>query len=247
MADRKQMERLLGRESDKRIPTTGVLYIDSYGNKEAILTTPMIYDALFLDMCADGSDSIELANALREAGYALPIIFCSSKTNYRSSAGLPANCFFLDKPINPDKLSSMIDTLLAITKKQIQKIEFRSLTETFYLTEDDIMYASPEGRTTILRLMDGQERLAASELVNLAFSLGFEKNSKILNHPLWGSGTIRINRSGKLILIDSALILRPKEIRSISFSQLTMSDNATLKIPHAAKKTLERLIVEKNS
>ncbi len=29
MADRKQMERLLGRESDRRMNTTGVLYVDS--------------------------------------------------------------------------------------------------------------------------------------------------------------------------------------------------------------------------
>ena len=44
IADRKQMERLLGRESDRRLNTTGILYMDSFGNKEAILTTPMIYD-----------------------------------------------------------------------------------------------------------------------------------------------------------------------------------------------------------
>ena len=46
MADRKQMERLLGRESDRRLNTTGVLYVDSFGSKESILTTPMIYDAI---------------------------------------------------------------------------------------------------------------------------------------------------------------------------------------------------------
>ena len=50
MADRKQMERLLGRESDRRLNTTGVLYVDSFGSKESILTTPMIYDAIFMDI-----------------------------------------------------------------------------------------------------------------------------------------------------------------------------------------------------
>ena len=44
MADRKQMERLLGRESDRRLNTTGVLYVDSFGSKESILVTPMIYE-----------------------------------------------------------------------------------------------------------------------------------------------------------------------------------------------------------
>ena len=65
LVDRKQMERLLGRESDRRIHTTGVLYIDSFGSQESILSTPMIYDAIFMDMTEDGCDAVELANALR--------------------------------------------------------------------------------------------------------------------------------------------------------------------------------------
>ena len=55
MADRKQMERLLGRESDRRMNTTGVLYVDSFGSKESILVTPMIYDAIFMDMTEDAA------------------------------------------------------------------------------------------------------------------------------------------------------------------------------------------------
>ena len=50
IADRKQMERLLGRASDRRLHTTGVLYIDSYGNVEAVMRSPMLYDAFFIDM-----------------------------------------------------------------------------------------------------------------------------------------------------------------------------------------------------
>ena len=56
IADRKQMERLLGRESDRRLNTTGVLYVDSFGNRSAILSTPMIYDGLFMDMVEDGGN-----------------------------------------------------------------------------------------------------------------------------------------------------------------------------------------------
>ena len=58
IADRKQTERLLGRESDRRSNTTGVLYVDSFGNRNAILSTPMIYDGLFMDMVEDGEYSI---------------------------------------------------------------------------------------------------------------------------------------------------------------------------------------------
>ena len=94
IADRKQMERLLGRESDRRIPTTGVLYVDSFGSKESILTAPMIYDALFMDMTEDGCDAVELANMLRADGTFIPIVFCCGRVDYRKSPGLPDQVLF---------------------------------------------------------------------------------------------------------------------------------------------------------
>ena len=97
MADRKQMERLLGRESDRRLNTTGVLYVDSFGSKESILVTPMIYDAIFMDMTEDGCDAIELSHMLRADGTDVPIVFCCDKVDYRKSKNLPDNALFLDK------------------------------------------------------------------------------------------------------------------------------------------------------
>ena len=40
VADRKHLERLLSRESDKRAGTTNILYIDSYGDKDYFLKKP---------------------------------------------------------------------------------------------------------------------------------------------------------------------------------------------------------------
>ena len=109
MADRKQMERLLGRESDRRLNTTGVLYVDSFGSKESILTTPMIYDAIFMDMTEDGCDAVELSHMLRADGTDVPIVFCCDKVDYRKSKNLPDNALFLDKPIVVAELTEMID------------------------------------------------------------------------------------------------------------------------------------------
>ena len=95
MADRKQMERLLGRESDRRLNTTGVLYVDSFGSKESILVTPMIYDAIFMDMTEDGCDAMELSHMLRADGTDVPIVFCCDKVDYRKSKNLPDNALFL--------------------------------------------------------------------------------------------------------------------------------------------------------
>ena len=47
IADRKQTERLLGRESDRRAKLTEGLFVDSYGNEQSLLTKPMQYDVFF--------------------------------------------------------------------------------------------------------------------------------------------------------------------------------------------------------
>ena len=86
MADRKQMERLLGRESDRRLNTTGVLYVDSFGSKESILTTPMIYDAIFMDMTEDGCDAVELSHMLRADGTDVPIEKSSRQCSFSGQA-----------------------------------------------------------------------------------------------------------------------------------------------------------------
>ena len=38
VADRKQLERLLKRESDKRAASTGIIYTDSFGNSTSLLS-----------------------------------------------------------------------------------------------------------------------------------------------------------------------------------------------------------------
>ena len=160
IADRKQMERLLGRESDRRIPTTGVLYVDSFGSKESILTAPMIYVALFMDMTEDGCDAVELANMLRADGTFIPIVFCCGKVDYRKSPGLPDQVLFLDKPVQTAELSAIIDQLLLFTGSLAKKLEFRNRFETFYLQEEDLLYAVPDDRTMRLTLFNGEEHVA---------------------------------------------------------------------------------------
>ena len=51
VADRKQFERLVKRESDRRAADEGILFADSFGNSESLLTNPMQYDGFYIDMC----------------------------------------------------------------------------------------------------------------------------------------------------------------------------------------------------
>ena len=65
IADRKQTERLLGRQSDRFFKETGErLYIDSYGNVPAFMNYPQMYDGLFVDMRNEEPTGFEIAKKL---------------------------------------------------------------------------------------------------------------------------------------------------------------------------------------
>ena len=97
--DRKQMERLLSRESDKRLPVTGGFYTDTFGGVEAILRSPMLYDVYFLDSTDPLCDSYQIAKAIRDKGILSPIVYCISSIDYRQSGPMLPNCVFMNKPI----------------------------------------------------------------------------------------------------------------------------------------------------
>ena len=75
IADRKQTERLLGRQSDRIFKETGErIYIDSYGNVEAFMQRPQMYHGLFIDMISEPINGFEVLKKLLDVGIVRPII-----------------------------------------------------------------------------------------------------------------------------------------------------------------------------
>lgn len=167
VADRKQMERLLQRASDRRIHTTGVFYIDSYGNVEAVMRSPMLYDAFFIDMTTGPVNGFQLARKLIDAGVTAPIILCISTIDYPTiieaaiaevpddgiensnheilRRQLKTQIRFLHKAIKVAELEEMLDYAIDIKSKTIPTIELRGEKDTLYVYEDEILYAVKEG------------------------------------------------------------------------------------------------------
>ncbi len=167
IADRKQTERLLGRESDRRAKITEGLYVDSYGNAAALLNTPMMYDIFYIDMCkTEGITGVDIALKLCTLGVQVPIYMCCSDIDYRQFE-LPENVFFLEKPIRKDDLCASLDHAYEIKKNAIPLIELREEKETFYVTEADILYAVEDGRHMNVTLTDGRCLRIASTANNL--------------------------------------------------------------------------------
>ena len=155
IADRKQTERLLSRESAKRIATTGNLYVDSYGNVDSLLKAPMRYDLFFIDMIQAQPYGMETALLLREAGVTAPIVLLVSSINYRNFVNVPDNVFFLDKPIKTAELSDFLDHVCKKFKEKPPTIELRDETKAFYILPDQFVYAAPDEHIMRVKLSDG--------------------------------------------------------------------------------------------
>lgn len=224
VADRKQMERLLGRESDRRISTSGVLYVDSYGSERSILSTPMIYDAIFMDMTEEGADAVRIANELRKAGTKIPIIFCCGKVDYRQSKQLPENVLFMEKPIQVAALTDMIEQLLDIVNSRIRKLEFRNMTETFYLEEDELLYARPQdNRHMLLHLVNGQQQIAETTFKNLCASL---------------------SACDSYIALANDNVVHMGYIQEVSLFKLKLTDGTTIRLTFGEAGVLKKAVEE---
>ena len=179
IADRKQMERLLGRASDRRLHTTGVLYIDSYGNVEAVMRSPMLYDAFF----------IELARKLIDAGVTAPIVLCISTIDYPSvieaaiakvpedvsetsnhdilRRQLQKQILYLQKPIKVKELDEMLDHAQNLKSQTVPTIELRGEKDTLYVYEDEILYAIKDGNYVHVVLTENRSLDVLSTIHNL--------------------------------------------------------------------------------
>ena len=208
MADRKQLERLLDRESDRRKEEQGLLYIDSYGNPDALLTHPMQYDAFFIDMChTPGVSGLQVAAALTEQGVTVPFIMCSSDTDY-TKQDIPGHVLHLQKPIKVADLQSILDQAQELADHAEKLIELREDWASHYVKEADILYAVGIGNHTTVTLRSGEVYRIFG-----APSLLFDFMEK--EHPTF-------------VMPSAGVILNCRHIREIRFPmRAVMSDGHT--------------------
>lgn len=232
IADRKQLERLLGRESDKRKSTTGVFYVDSFGDSDVLGKNPMPYDLFFIDMVKGETDGLTFARDLRNAGVTAPIILCSSLIDYRAkTAAIPEltdEFMHLAKPIITKELSEALDKAILLQQNRIPTIELRSDKETLYVKEDDIVYAVYEDLAVNVFLNDGTKvrvlstmegfygsvsmfshmlLLSEKSMINIAY---LEKYSPF--HVTLKDGTVVKSSPFSLSVIKNALQMYQKEL-----------------------------------
>lgn len=222
IADRKQTERLLKRESDRRSSSTGVLYIDSYGQKNSLLHAPMLYDMFFIDMAQTAPDAgLEIVNALCAAGVSAPIVMLISSVNYHEYS-FPENVLFMDKPILVADLSKIIEYGLCQKAKSIPKIELRGDTEGYYVTEDEIICVTLFGQLySNVQLTDG-------------------RCIRILCTP--ENFLAQVERFQSFAMPNYKTVINKKYVKKLSFSHVQLTNNMSFRIHLDCRKALKSIL-----
>lgn len=204
--DRKQMERLLSRESDRRVNTTGVFYIDTFGGVDSIVNAALVYDVYFLDSTDPLCDSYEIAKAVRNKGILSPIVFCISTVDYRQSGEILPNTVFLNKPIKVSDLTLVIDEIIHQKQESyIPTIELRNQYEAFYVREDEVAFFVNNGYTTDVHFADGTVRVATTFLDSLRRDLESFDSFKLINrNTIVNSRFVKELKLGKVIMNDGS-------------------------------------------
>lgn len=171
--ERKQMERLLARESDRRGDSCSI-YTTTFGNNDTLLQSQRIYDAYFLDIPDEQYSAYDLAKDLRLKDIVSPIVFLCSSMNYRNCGRELSNTFFMDKPILVADLSAVTEQLLQQkAENYVPTIEIRDIAKTHYLTEREIVYCENRRHTRniTIHLQDGTTMFTENDIDNLLSEL----------------------------------------------------------------------------
>lgn len=229
VADRKQSERLLHRESDKRLANAGNFYIDSYGTAESLLANPMRYEVYFIDICQGKLTAPDILAALSRQGISTPVVFCCSAINYRQIP-IPEEekkrVIFLDKPLKAEELAEVLDTAQKLADEAIPFIELRINKETLYVKEEDILYCREKGRFVTVKLTDDREISIRTSALNLYSQWEATYETFLMSSP--------------------KIILNGRHIKKTGFHRVTMKDGRSFFIPgivlRYAKKIMKNII-----
>lgn len=216
IADRKQTERLLGRESDRRKNECGEgHYIDSFGNFEALMHVPERYDLFLLDTSYQPETGLDIGEMLRKRGIRASIaLLPNERYDYRTMAeeqGCADQYLYLNKPIRVSELHDLLEQCEILKGNPDPKVELRDdKRNTIYARECDIVYAVSEGGGKLrVKLSDGREVIVMETIMNLydqCDAVGMEQIRPISLTALINIGEITQRNPLSVVMSDGTLL-----------------------------------------
>lgn len=212
VADRKQSERLMGREADKWIKNGDPLYVYSFGSTESLLLNMMQYDGILIDIKL-GADTREAIEKLKAAGTSSPFVACCAQ-EYFDKTDLPEDVYRLEKPIQPAKLHEMMEVLKERTTHYVAKIELRGEKVTLYVDPEEVFYAEQSGMYTEVTLSEGRKVRIHGDAVTF-----FDEIQE--KHP-------------EFIMPSFTKVLNIEQVKSLKLGKAYLKDGSVMKIQHSA-------------
>lgn len=155
VADRKHLERLLSRESDKRAGTPNILYVDSFGDKEKFLYNPLKYDLIFMDMVKTPTIAEEIVKELTAMDFTAPLVMYSSIYDYAANPNLPDYIIHMKKPYLPEPLEELLKLGDKHVLGHVETVELHCPNILHEVAITDIFYCLISDAHTLLYLKNG--------------------------------------------------------------------------------------------
>lgn len=167
VADRKHLERLLSRESDKRRGTPNILYVDSYGDTEHFLVNPLKYNIIFMDMNLEQGTVEYLIDALVAMGYNAPLVLYSSRIDYMAIPNLPDFVIHAKKPYIPEPLPGFLALGDENVRGYVAVIKVHQGGAAVEAAKDEIEYAVSSANGCTIHMTDGTRLDVDEDIVRL--------------------------------------------------------------------------------
>lgn len=227
-ANRKQMERLLHRASDKQ-PPEKVYYIDSFGSMSAVMCKPKLYDLFLLDIVEAEADGLTLAFMLRSAGVTCPIVLCPYAVDYRSrlndlneeDAKIASSFLFLDQPVKVDELEALLEHAQTCFENAIPTMELRGDKYTIYALEEEFQYAVQEKERVRVYLTKDRQISVFASVRNLYDEI---KNFQ------------------SILYITDSFLVHKDFIASLGFASVTLKNGVRVRTPHRVIQILKDML-----
>lgn len=217
-ADRKQTERLMGREADKWIAMGDPVYVITFGSLESLFANFIQFDGILIDVKGnEGMNTSEGVEKLLEMGAMSTIVINDNRENY---PGIDEKILFLPKPIRVDELH---ETMLKVKENSLHReptIELRGEKESLYVKEREILYAEEKGRFVFVKLVNGK----IIKLYGLLESLYAEVEG--------------IHSS--FVCPSHKLMINLRHVAEASLLKVVMEDGESFSVGMAGKKLLEK-------
>ena len=141
-----------------------ILVCDHFESGDAFLQAfpSRAYQAVFLDICMEGTNGIDTARPLRRTAPDLPLVFVTSSPEYVWDA-FPVHPFdYLLKPYKEEKFDHLAGELRRVLGRQQPELEVRIARQTVHLPLKKIHYAMAQNHFVKVVTDDGECRAAAN-------------------------------------------------------------------------------------